>query len=263
MFAKLTIAEVLNERLHMFDNHKAVITPEMKQREMILVSNMEQQSKRSNTSCMILDLHLGMFTHVVSVHTDRLKYEMFNISLSNNWGFSNKIYHDKDIRSIAESELRFYKRLMLLPPKQYKQLVMITVRRIKNKSEGYDLYLIRCNVVECDDNGLPWLIEMEIDLLTHFVERVFTPMRQLFLLNECNNKIIKRFENDNVDPLSKTERSVLILKCQNLRSNKDIGFALNISMPTVKTHLQQIREKLCAPSSDMACTMAKMLRMFE
>lgn len=263
MITKPTHAQLMNERLHLFDDHYNVLTPEKENRKLVIVEGLEHGSKCGNRTNSLLDLHLGMITHHFSAHSNKLKHDAVNTNLTDNWRHTHLLCHSEDMYKVAESEVTFYKRVMSLPPEQCMQLVMTNVRRLKNKNDSYDLYLLQCKVVECDENGLPWLILAETSLLTQFKVREFVPLRQMFLVDKESNKIIRRFEADNVDPLTDKEREVLMLKYHSDITNEEIGLQLKMSIPTVKTHLNQAMEKMCSHSVQMICLLIKFMRIFD
>ena len=263
MITKPTYAQLMNERLELFDKHWNVLTPRSENRKLFIVEGMRHTSKCGNRTVSLLDMHLGMISHHCSVHSNRLKHDVVNTNLTDNWRHIHMLCHREDKYDIAEGEVAFYKRVMSLPPKQYMQLVMTNLRRLKNKYDGYDLYLAQCKVVECDENGLPWLVMIETFILPQFKVRIFYPLRQVFLVDEKSNIIIQRFETDNVNPLTDKEREVLMLKYHSDSTNEKIGLQLKMSIPTVKTHLNQSMEKMCSHSVQMICMLIKFMRMFE
>jgi DNA-binding CsgD family transcriptional regulator len=89
------------------------------------------------------------------------------------------------------------------------------------------------------------------------------PLRQYFLLDEKGHDIIQRYEEDNIDTLTDKECEVLRFKYYFDLTTEEIAARLNKSVPTVKSHVQQVMEKLYAPSLHMACVMAKLIRMYE
>jgi len=56
---------------------------------------------------------------------------------------------------------------------------------------------------------------------------------------------------------------VLRLKYYFDMTTEEIASLLNKSVPTIKSHMQQAMEKLYAPSLQMACVMAKLMRRYE
>lgn len=115
-----------------------------------------------------------------------------------------------------------------------------------------------------------WKIELCTVLDNCHEYRFIWPVAQygsaiLPLLNECGWKKDKAYlneltvatrvqavqyprflkqENQLVEPLSAAEMQVLKLLCENL-SNQEIGEILGIKVPTVKTHVSRILQKLC------------------
>jgi DNA-binding CsgD family transcriptional regulator len=263
MQKKPSFAELMNERLHLFDDHRNVVTPEMKKREQAIIEGLIQNSKCGNRSVSLLDMHLGRYTYHLSAHKRRLKHAVIDINVIDNWKYANLLCPKEDQYRLAESEILFYKRLMSLPAEQCKQLVMINIRRLKNKNNNSDLYLFRCNVVACDENGTPWLLLVETLLLPHFKAKEFVPLRQYFLLDEKGYDIIQRYEEDKIDTLTDKECEVLRLKYYFDMTTEEIASLLNKSVPTIKSHMQQAMEKLYAPSLQMACVMAKLMRRYE
>lgn len=263
MKTKPTHAQLMNERLQLVKDHCNVLSPEKEDRKEAIANGLLHGSKFGDRSSSLLDLHLGNITHHYSVHSDRLIYDVLTKNISDNWKHVHLLSPKDDAYSIAEAEVVFYKRLMSLPPVQYMQLIMTNMRRLKNKNEGSDLYLIRCKVVECDVNGLPWLVLIETFLLLQFKERKFFPLRQVFLVAEKSDKIIQRFEADNIDPLTDMERKVLMLKYYDCATNDEIKDRLKLGAPTVKTHLNQAMQKMCSHSVQMACMLIKFMRIFE
>lgn len=263
MITKPTYAQLMNERLHLFDDHHNVLTPQREDRKLVIVEGLEHSSKCGNRSNSLLDMHLSMISHHFSAHSNKLKHDAVNTNLTDNWRHVHMLCHSEDLYSVAQSEVMFYKRVMSLPPEQCMQLVMTNVRRLKNKDGSCDLYLVQCKVVECDENGLPWLVLIETSLLPQFKVRIFYPLRQVFLLDKKCTKIIQRFEADNIDPLTDKEREVLMLKYHYDITNLEIGIQLNMSIPTVKTHLNQAMEKMCSHSVQMTCLLIKLMRVFE
>jgi len=263
MITKPTFAQLMNERLQLLDDHRNVLSPEKEARKLVIAETLLHGSKCGDRSNSLLDMHLGQITHHSSVHSNRLKHHVVSSTVTDSWRYVHQLCPKKDVYSIAEGEVAFYKRVMSLPPEECMLLVMINLRRLENKNGGYDLYLIHCKVVECDENGLPWLVLIETFLLPRFKVREFYPLRQMFLLDKESNKIIRRFEADNVDPLTDKEREVLMLKYHYDITNEKIGLQLKMSIPTVKTHLNQAMEKMCSHSVQMICLLIKFMRMFE
>jgi len=263
MSTKPTHAQMMNERLHLFDDHCNVLSPEKENRKLVIGEGLSHGSKCGDRSNSLLDMHLGGISHHCSVHSNRLKHDVVNSNVTDNWSLVHLLCPKKDVYSVAEGEVAFYNRVMSLPPEQCMQLVMTNVRQLENKYGSYDLYLIRCKVVECDENGLPWLVLIETFLLPRFKVREFVPLRQVFLVDEKSNKIIQRFETDNVNPLTDKEREVLMLKYYSDITNEEIGIQLKMSIPTVKTHLNQAMEKMCSHSVQMICLLIKFMRVFE
>lgn len=263
MLKKSSFAEMMNERLHLFDDHRNVITPEMKKREQAIIEGLIQNSKCGNRSVSLLDMNLGRYTYHFSAHKNRLKHAVIDINMIDNWQYANMLCPKEDQYRYAESEILFYKRLMSLPSEQCKQLVMINIRRLRNKNNDFDLYLVRCNVVACDEDGMPWLLFVETLLLPHFKAKEFFPLRLYILLDEKNHDIIQRYEEDNIDTLTDKECEVLRLKYYFDLTTEEIAAQLNKSVPTIKSHVQQVMEKLYAPSLHMACVLAKLMRRYE
>jgi DNA-binding CsgD family transcriptional regulator len=263
MITKPTFAQMMNERIHLFDNHCNVITPDMKIKEQAIVEEMEQNSKCGNRSVSLLDMHLGRYTYHLSAHKNRLKHSVIELNMIDNWHYVNMICPKDDLYSHAESEILFYKRLMSLPYEQCKQLVMTNIRRLENKDNGYDLYLICCNVKACDESGLPWLLQVETLWLPHYKAKEFVPLRQYFLLAKNGHNIIQRYDEDKIDTLTDKEDEVLRLKYYRDLTTEEISAVLEKSVPTIKSQIQQIMEKLYAPSLHMACMLAKLMRMYE
>jgi len=263
MITKPTHAQLMNERLQLLDDHCNVLSPEKEAKKLVIAEALSHGSKCGDRSSSLLDMHLAQITHHCSVYSNRFKHYVVSSSVTDSWRYVHQLCPQKDIYSIAEGEVAFYKRVMSLTPEECMQLVMTNLRRLENKYGGYDLYLIRCKVVECDENGLPWLVLIETFLLPQFKVREFVPLRQVFLVDEKLNKIIRRFEADNVDPLTDKERKVLMLKYHSDITNEAIGLQLNMSIPTVKTHLNQAMEKMCSHSVQMVCLLIKFMRIFD
>lgn len=263
MFTKPTHAQLMNERLQLLDDHCNVLTPEKEVRKLVIAEALEHGAKCGDRSNSLLDMHLGQITHHCSVHSNRLMHAVVSSTVTDSWRYVHLLCHEEDVYSIAEGEVAFYNRVMSLPPEECMQLVMTNVRRLKNKDKNYDLYLVRCKVLECDENGLPWLVLIETFLLPRFKVREFVPLRQVFLVDQKSNKIIQRFEADNVNPLTEKEREVLMLKYHYDITNEEIGLQLKMSIPTVKTHLNQAMEKMCSHSVQMVCILIKFMRVFE
>jgi DNA-binding CsgD family transcriptional regulator len=263
MITKPTFAQLMNERLQMLDDHRNVLSPEKEARKLVIAETLLHGSKCGDQSNSLLDMHLAQITHHYSVYSNRLKHDVVNSNLTDNWNLVHLLCPQEDVYSVAEGEVAFYNCVMSLPPEECMQLVMTNLRRLENKNGGYDLYLIRCKVVECDENGVPWLVLIETFLLLQFKVREFVPLRQVFLVDKKSNKIIQRFETDNVDPLTDKERQVLLLKYHSDITNEAIGLQLNMSIPTVKTHLNQAMEKMCSHTVQMICLLIKFMRVFD
>ena len=263
MITKPTHAQLMNERLQILDDHCNLLSPEKEARKLVIAETLLHGSKCGDRSYSLLDMHLAQITHHYSVYSNRLKHYVVSSTVTDSWRYVHLLCPQEDVYSVAEGEVAFYNRLMSLPPEECMLLVMTNLRRLENKNGGYDLYLICCKVLECDENGLPWLVLIETFLLPRFKVREFVPLRQMFLVDKESNKIIRRFETDNVDPLTDKEREVLLLKYHSDITNEEIAFQLDISTPTVKTHLQQAMEKMCSHTVQMVCLLIKLMRIFE
>ena len=263
MITKPTHAQLMNERLQILYDHCNVLSPEKEARKLVIAEGLLHSSKCGDRSYSLLDMHLAQITHHYSVHSNRLKHAVVSSTVTDSWSLVHQLCPQEDVYSIAEGELAFYNRVMSLPPEECMRLVMTNLRRLENKNGGYDLYLICCKVLECDENGLPWLVLIETFFLPRFKVREFVPLRQVFLVDEKSNKIIRRFEADNVNPLTDKEQEVLLLKYHSDITNDAIAEKLEISTPTVKTHLQQAMEKMCSHSVQMTCLLIKLMRVFD
>jgi hypothetical protein len=69
------------------------------------------------------------------------------------WKQANKYTHPDDMKSIYKAEIIFYNLLKFLPLENKKHFSMWYLRRMMNKSGGYDIYLISVFMLEADGQG--------------------------------------------------------------------------------------------------------------
>jgi len=262
MFTKPTLACLQNERNNLFNSHTLVITPEMEPRKPFHIENMRRNSKFSNQSYSLLDLDMIMISDTFSAYTKRLFKPSINTKKPGNWKYLNRLCHQDDIYFNTETDILFYNIVMSLEIKQRKHIQLQYTRRLKNRHNTYDLYIIRVHVLECDENGLPWLISIETELMPEFKTTNFHPNRQFILFNEADNVIEKRFVNESTNELTHQELEVLTLACKGYKM-KEMLSMLFIEECTLKTHRSRIMEKLNAPSMELACIIARKLRLIE
>lgn len=261
MFTKPTLACLQNERNNLFNSHTLVITAEMKPRKSFHTENMKRNSKFSNLSYSMLDLDIIMID-TFSAYTKRLHKPDTNKAKPGNWKYTNRWCHQDDIYFNTDTDILFYNIVMSLEVKQRKHMQLQYTRRMKNKHNTYDLYIIRVHVLECDEHGTPWLISIETELMPEFKTTNFHPNRQFVLFNEDDNRIEKRFVTESTNELTHQELEVLTLACRGYKTEEMLSM-LFIEKCTLKTHRSRIMEKLNAPSMELACIMARKLRLIE
>jgi len=256
-----TLTELQMERSTLFSSHSNVVTPNMEIRRSVLINNMKQQSKSGNRTLCLLDLNMGRFIHHISAYKSQQQPSIVT-EQPDNWQHANQLCHPNELLLNTETDILFYRQLMALPPEQRIHFVMLCLRRLRNKNNGHNIYLLRVNVVELDDMGHPWLVMVEAELMTQLKPKIFYPNRQYFITNEQDNSIRTQFSEHCISHLTNQEYEVLELACNGF-SIEEMAKKLFISISTVKTHRSQIIEKLNAASLPYACTMAVNLRMID
>lgn len=261
-FTETSLAKLQQERNSLFDSHNNIITPAMEARKVVHVNNMRQMSKSGNRSFSLLDLHAGRFTHHFSAYSKLLHHASIQPDHADNWKEANRLCHPDDIAGNTETDILFYRQLMELTPDQQLHFVMLCLRRMRNKNNEFNIYLLRTYVIDMDDNRMPWLVVVESELMSQFNPKNYYPNRQYFLLNEHDNFIQERFEEYSTELLTKQQYEVLDLACNHLSTEK-MAKKLFITTNTIKSHRSQIIEKLNAPTLTLACLMAVNLRLIE
>jgi DNA-binding CsgD family transcriptional regulator len=159
-----------------------------------------------------------------------------------------------------ETDILFFNLLHSMPEHKSKRLQMHCLRQIHNNQSEYDVYLVRMVVLKYDIAGNPWLVKIELERMTQFMPKEFYHQRTAVLIGSDTKDSVTLLDVQNPNALTEDELNVLKQAgCK--KSVKETALLLNKSDNTVKKIRARVMLKLNAPTMELACLMAKMLKM--
>lgn len=258
MKKKPTHAELLEERKILLQNHRNVVSPEMRARKATKIEDLRQMTIKGGYSNLRFELDVHAFTAAFSVNHANMKHPYIHVGDPNNLSEANRIAHPETHYFNVETDVILYNTLMKQSFEQRKNFVSISLRCIMNVKGIYEVHLITIYVDECDVVGMPWSFSIKDEVLHLYSTENFRPYRQFYLANEANPDEITLLESYNSNQLTDTELEVLKLgvECTILETADILGTTVS----TAKSHRKQAMLKLNAPTIPLACVLAKKLK---
>jgi len=224
-----------------------------------MISALEAARVASDRSLLLLDLHLKRFVLHLPALDNQLAINPIRMDDPDNLKSLHRLYHPKDHLINMETDILFLNMLHTLPEHEGERLQMNCLRRIQNNQKGYDLYLIRIVVLKYDMAGNPWLVKIELERMTQFMPKEFYHQRTAVLIGSDAKDSVTLLDVQNPNALTEDELNVLKQAvCK--KSVEETAAALNKKKDTVKKIRARVMQKLNAPTMELACQMAKMLK---
>jgi DNA-binding CsgD family transcriptional regulator len=224
-----------------------------------LISALRTARVASDRSLLLLDQHLKRLVLHLPAVDNQLAINPIRMDDPDNLKSLHRLYHPKDHLINLETDILFFNMLHSLPEHEGKRLQMHCLRRIQNKQGGYDVYLVRMVVLKYDMAGNPWLVKIELERMTQFMPKEFYHQRTAVLITSDAKDKVALLDVQNPNALTTDELNVLKqAACK--KSVKETAAALNKKADTVKKIRARIMLKLNAPTMELACLMAKMLK---
>ena len=253
----MNLFNLKNELQSVMNTYACTITPEMKLLRVLASNHARKQSQKEGKSYSIFDLDEGGITVYASAYEKRLSEPIVDLERMDNRDKIHKLTHPNDLPGTIENELRGFYALQQLHLEEKENFKLIYLRRLKNKSEGYQLYLHKVSVLECDINGMPWLLEIVTEQISDCIKDLnrISEFYLLFPLPIPNRKKREVFVNNTW--LTEQELNILQLVSEG-KNQLIIADILHVSVNTVKTHYNTIRKKLNIKTIQMAANFAKL-----
>lgn len=262
MPAKPVLSALAAEWKNLLVYYNCLVNADMLRRKQSHINHLQCLSHYTNRSYSLFDLKEARFVAHFSSYRQRLSNPMIRLEDPDNWTNLYKQCPKSDMSYYIESVLFYFNTLLALPFDQRSQLVMLTLHWLKNKYNNSDLYLIRVKVIETDDIGQPWLILVEAELLYGFKPKVFSHIRQVFLLNGETNQIEKRFPGSAEDELRESQLKLLRILNEDIAISK-APTALGITDSGFNSRRKRLLLKLNASSIPQVIAMSNLLRLLE
>ena len=260
MSAKPSLSALATEWKDLLLYYQCLVNNRMLEHKAMHMKLMHHYAQCNNHSYTLFDMNEGRFVAHISAYADRLAYPMIRLDDPDNWINLYRHCHKCYEYYYIESVICFFRELMSLSLDQRPHMVMNTLHWLKNKTDGYDLYLIHVKPIETDDLGNPWLILVQTELLHGFKPKVFHPIRQLLLIDAQTNRVKKRFPIGKNDELRSSQLELLRL----LNNNPDLNSLAAVQgtkVNNLKSRCTRILRNLNATNVPQAVTMTNYLRL--
>jgi len=155
---KLCTDNLKQELQNLIIAHKCRVTPEMKQKNDDHTEIFEMLSRQQANSYSVFDLNENRYSFHRSAHERWLHLPVINTEVNHNHQQIYEQTHPADLHQVLENELMALNMLQKLPPDDKKDFLFTYTRRLKDKKQGYQLYMHWVSVLQCDESGEPWLL---------------------------------------------------------------------------------------------------------
>ncbi|MDD4993742.1 MAG: hypothetical protein PHR83_16090 [Paludibacter sp.] len=255
----ITLAELQQELNLLLIALSYFVTADMEAKKKDMISALEAARVANDRSLLLLDLQLRRFVLHLPAVDNQLAVNPIRMDDPGNLKSLHRLYHPKDHLINLETDILFLNMLHTLREHEGERLQMHCLRRIHNNRGEYDVYLVRMVVLKYDMAGNPWLVKIELERMKQFMPKEFYHQRTAVLIGSDAKDSVTLLDVQNPNALTEDELNVLIQAgCK--KSVEETAAALNKKKDTVKKIRARIMQKLNAPTMELACQIAKLLK---
>ena len=239
-----SVNELKNELNRLYAHHVCHVTPEMLEEERNFRKHLKIIAATTGYSYAIFNLKEGCLSFQLNDFSNLLPQNSKMNSI-------DELTHPEDMAFVLELRIAAYLYLLDLPIERRPESLLIYLRRIMKRNGGFQLILQRVSVCLFDEEGNPWQILVESELLPRTFQPENTGFRIYTICPEIQGISIQSPIHPCAKLLTKREKEIL-LHSNTDQSAETVGEKLFISPFTVKSHYTNIRKKLNSNSVKMA-----------